>query len=120
MSSLKADAFRQIIFSVVIAMASHASFAEPATQAGLVTSIEKLGTLNGLALACKEMALSTRLREILIQEVPKERENGEIFEQATQHAYLGQNGKTCPASKALATQIESAHGELLQVLGKQH
>ena len=76
----------------------------------LPRSISALGELNGIALACQQMALSTRLREVMINEAPKEREIGELYEQATQKSFLaqGQEGKTCPDSKALAAQIDGA------------
>lgn len=76
----------------------------------LQTSVEMLGQLNGIALACNQMALSTRLRNILIDEAPKARNIGEWFEQATQRSFLtqGQENKPCSNSRALADDIEVA------------
>lgn len=81
--------------------------------------ISALGQLNGVALACQQMALSARLREILINQAPKEREIGEIYEQATQASFLaqGQEGKNCPDSKTLAGQIDDARANLERTLG---
>lgn len=84
----------------------------------LRSSLDSLGQLNGQALACQQMALSARLRTILIEEAPKERSVGEAFEQATQAAYLAQGkGQACPDSKTLAKRIDAAAGELRHALG---
>lgn len=92
-----------------------ASPAGPESQA----AITALGNLNGVALACGQMALSTRLRDILINDAPKEREIGELFEQATHASFLaqGQGDVICPESKALANQIEAARNVMRNALG---
>lgn len=84
----------------------------------LRSSVDSLGRLNGQALACQQMALSTRLRNILIHDAPKERSVGEVFEAATQAAYLaqGQGGQACPDARTLAKQVETAAAELQRAL----
>lgn len=93
--------------------------ADEELTSALRSSLENLGQLNGQALACQQMALSSRLRNILIHEAPKERSVGELFEQATQAAYLaqGQTGQACPDSKVLANRVEAAASELHRALG---
>lgn len=77
----------------------------------LQASVETLGQLNGIALACNQMALSMRLRDILINEAPKARNIGEWFEQASQQSFLtqGKENKPCPNSRALANDIDAAN-----------
>lgn len=121
MTSLKKTATRRIILTLAGLLATGACLAEADLTPALKNSIDALGQLNGQALACQQMALSTRLRNILIYEAPKERSVGEAFEQATQEAYLaqGQGGQACPDSKTLAAQIETATLELRRSIGRQ-
>lgn len=94
-------------------------FAEPAAATALEANISALGELNGIALACRQMALSTRLRDIVIHQAPKERNIGERFEQATSESFLrqGQADHACPDSKTLAADIDRAQATL-QHLGR--
>ena len=109
---------RLTFFALLIAGLSGHSQAAGTPSLELQQSIGSLGQLNGVALACKQMALSARLREILINEAPKEREIGELYEQATQTSFLaiGQEGKTCPDSKSLAKRVEAARDDLGRAL----
>ena len=91
-----------------------------ADDAGLERAVSELGTLNGVALACKQNALAARMREIMVDTVPKERSVGEQFEQATNASFLafGSTGQTCPDGKALAEQVDRARDKLRQQAGK--
>jgi hypothetical protein len=82
--------------------------------------ISTLGQLNGVALACKQMALSNRLREILINSAPKERAIGERFEQASNDAFLAQGNShmNCPDLKTQVSKIDSAEAALKKVFAK--
>lgn len=86
----------------------------------LQQTVSELGTLNGIALACDQPALSARAREIMIDTAPKERSVGEYFEQATQQSFLayGSAGKTCPDGKALASQVDEMRSKLRRQLNK--
>ena len=77
-------------------------------------AISELGELNGIALACQQPALVTRARNIVITAAPKTRDYGEIFENATNAAYLEQGkGKTaCPDAPTLAARIAAAEKRL--------
>lgn len=112
---------RSLIFALLGLLTAGTSLAAGELTPALHSSINSLGQLNGQALACQQMALSTRLRNILINEAPKERNVGEVFEQATHDAYLaqGQSNKACPSSKALASRIEAATADLHRALGEQ-
>lgn len=93
----------------------HAAAADTLQQA-----VSELGTLNGIALACKQGALTARMREIMVDTVPKERAVGEVFEQATQASFLsfGTAGQDCPDGKSLAGQVDRARDKLRQQAGK--
>lgn len=86
--------------------------AEPARP--LAATVAELGRLNGIALACQQPALSARLRELLLDIAPREREIGEQFEQATSEAYLasGSADGNCPDGRSLASAIARLENEL--------
>lgn len=82
---------------------------------GDLTVISDLGRLNGIALACRQPALSTRLRDMVINLAPKERQVGEAFEQATSAAFLAQgqpDAPPCPATRQLVSRIEQGESAL--------
>ena len=89
-------------------------------DASLAPAIQRLGDLNGTALACQQTALATRVRDIIIEYVPKERQMGERFEAATQQRYLaiGREAQRCPDSRSLVDAIEQARQQLLSALGE--
>jgi len=73
------------------------------------TAIEALGKVNGIALACEQPAVASRARNALVTGAPKTRANGEIFENATNAAYLEQGkGAACPDAATLSSLIGAA------------
>ncbi len=90
------------------------------TSPDVTASVQTLGELNGQALACKHLALSARLREIIITHAPKERSFGELYEQATSQSYLrqGQSQSPCLDGKQLAEQITAAEARLKAARGE--
>ena len=77
-------------------------------------AVSALGELNGIALACKQPALVTRARNIIVTTAPKTREFGEIFENATNTSFLeqGKGKAACPDSATLVGQINAAEKRL--------
>lgn len=75
-----------------------------------IEQIKALGSLNGEALACKQMALVDRIRARIVNEAPKSREIGEIFEAATTERFLamGSGNAACADGRNLAERIEAA------------
>lgn len=81
--------------------------------------IRALGRLNGISLACEQLALVDRSRQFMVRQVPKTRQNGEQFEDATHATYLEftRQGQTCPATADLAARIEQAGAALAGAFG---
>lgn len=76
-------------------------------------AIEALGKVNGMALACQQPAIASRARNAMITTAPKTRANGELFENATQGAYLEHGkGGTCPDATAFAGRLAEAEQRL--------
>jgi len=83
-----------------------------AADAGAV-AVEQLGRINGIALACQQPAIVSRARNSVQTTAPKTRAIGEIFEQATNGAFLEQGkGLSCPDTATLAARLEMAEKEL--------
>lgn len=84
-------------------------------------AISALGEINGIALACQQMAIVSRARNAITSTAPKTRGNGEIFETSTNASFLdfGNNKKTCPDSAALAQRLSDAEKALTAAFPKQ-
>lgn len=86
--------------------------ASQAADAG-TTAIEALGKINGIALACQQPAIVSRARNTMTTGAPKTRANGEVFETATNTAYLEQGkGQACPDAATLTSQLSEAEKRL--------
>ncbi len=97
---------------ILVALLAGANLPARAADEGSA-AIEAIGKLNGIALACQQPALVTRARNAVTTIAPKTRANGEIFENATNAAYLEQGkGLTCPEAPALLAQITQAETRL--------
>ncbi len=76
-------------------------------------AIEALGKVNGMALACQQPAIASRARNALVNSAPKTRANGELFEIATNAAYLEQGkGAVCPDTASFAKALGEAEKNL--------
>ena len=98
------------LLALALSSLSHAALAADQGKA----AVSALGELNGIALACQQPALVSRARNIIVTTAPKTRDFGEIFENATNAAFLEQGkGKTpCPDSATLVGQINAAEKRL--------
>ena len=67
--------------------------------------ITELGAANGVALACKHTTNVSAIKVVMIHAVPKTRAYGEVFEAATNDAFLGQSGEPCPTEPALSQRV---------------
>jgi len=98
----------KLAFATLAAALTLSSPAAFAGDAG-TTAIEALGKVNGIALACQQPAVASRARNALVTTAPKTRANGEIFENATNAAYLEQGkGVACPDAATLANLVGAA------------
>ena len=92
---------------VVLATASHA------VDGNAAAALEEIGQVNGVALACNQPALSSRARNAVATGAPKTRDYGEIFEAATNAAFLNQGrGSACPDAPTLSQQLDQAEKRL--------
>ena len=84
-------------------------------------AIAAMGEINGVALACQQMAIVSRARNAITTTAPKTRGNGEIFEEATNASFLdfGKSKKTCPDTAALVQRLTDAEKRLTTAFPKQ-
>ena len=103
-----------LLLSASLALLAGSAQAENQVGSALLAQVSELGRLNGVALACGQPALTARLREIMVNSVPKTRELGEVYEQASNAAFLAQglHGAKCPGGKVLAEQVDVARQQL--------
>ena len=82
--------------------------AAPAVAETLTDTVTALGQLNGRALACGHADVVARARSVMVARVAKTRALGEIYEQATQAAFLaaGAQAGSCPPREVLAIELE--------------
>ncbi len=78
-------------------------------------ALEAIGQINGTALACQQPALVSRARNAVATTAPKTRANGEVFENATNAAFLAQGKAVCPHAATLAEQLGAAEKRLQAV-----
>lgn len=100
------------VFVLGLAVAAGAQ-EKPADEAQ--AAVADLGRLNGLALACKQLPVMARARELMLAHVPKLRHWGEIYEQATTAAFVAPPGG-CPDAAALRVQVEVVAARLKALL----
>jgi hypothetical protein len=83
-------------------------------------AITMLGELNGVALQCRYFDQTQRIKHTLVANLPKRRELGLLFEDATNKSFLAfmQRDETCPGSADFVGQIDSAVGRLEAAFAK--
>ena len=93
------------LLMLVALPSSHA--ADATAEAEARATVAELGQLNGVALACREPELSGRAKRLMLDHVPKLRDWGKLYENATSQAFLAPPGG-CPESALLRVRIELA------------
>ena len=80
-------------------------------------AIGALGRLNATALMCKDVESVRRIKKVIIYGVPKVREYGETFEEATNAAFLdfSRQGIACPTPAAMSADIDKAEAHMTEV-----
>ena len=69
-----------------------------------VNAVRGLGELNGIALQCGYYEQTRVMKKNLVEAVPKRREFGQAFDEASNDSYLAfiENNQACPAAADLA------------------
>lgn len=101
---------------LLVAVLSAPAFAAD-VEAGL-QAIKALGSVNGQALACAEVRLAARAKQLMLAHAPKTDRFGSAYEAATQEAYLTQtrSGGACPDATALTDRLNRLALQLADAL----
>jgi len=77
-------------------------------------TIVELGELNGVALQCRYFEQMQRIKRSLVANLPKRRELGLLFEDATNRSFIAfmQRDATCPKPQDFVEQVDAAVGVL--------
>ena len=83
------------------------------------SAIRQLGEINGVALHCKALAETQRMKRALVLNLPKRRQLGELFDSETNASFLKfiREGAICPSPDELKNQVDEAIGILEEVFG---
>lgn len=102
---------RIALFASLVLITAPLLAADP--EAGL-SAIRDLGRVNGQALACGELASSGKVKALMIRHAPKTRSYGEVFEEATNAAFLaqGKDQEGCPKPVEFAARLSELSGRL--------
>lgn len=97
-----------------------------ASQAGAVTegqfeSIRKMGQLNGVALHCKYLGETRRMKQALVSALPKRRQLGKAFDDITNESFLAfiQNKSACPEKEQFTAEVDAAIASLMTAFPEQ-
>jgi hypothetical protein len=73
-------------------------------------AIQQLGELNGVALNCRFLSETQRMKKALVLALPKRRQYGEAFDQETNTAFLKfiETKASCPVEAAFSKQVDAA------------
>ena len=76
--------------------------------------VAELGRLNGIALACRYFDQTRRIKRLLIDNLPKSRELGQLFDDRTNESFLRfvNSGKSCPSPASFGNEVSQAAGRL--------
>lgn len=94
-------------FGLVILLTSSQLLAVTDAQ---LASIKTLGEINGVALSCKRLNQTQRMKQAVVSSLPKIRYLGDAFDQASNDAFLSflAAGKLCPTKSAFNSQVTEA------------
>ncbi|MBV2093750.1 MAG: hypothetical protein AB2731_19775 [Candidatus Thiodiazotropha sp.] len=81
-----------------------------AQQSGQLAAISDLGRLNGIALHCKALGETQRMKRVLVATLPKRRQLGELFDYETNRSFMAfiERDEACPSPQSLTLQVDEA------------
>lgn len=95
-----------LLFSSLFAYTSLAQTPDKSREQ--LTAIESLGQFYGIALPCKYIQQTRKIKSAMVAALPKKRYLGQAFEEATNESFLDfyKTGAQCPEEATLATEID--------------
>lgn len=92
----------------------------PADTEAQLAAIRHLGDLNGIALHCKALLETQRMKRALVATLPKRRVLGEMFDEQSHKSYMKfiEDKQHCPSPADLIEQINKGIEDLAKAWGK--
>lgn len=91
-----------------------------ASQQAQFDAIKRLGDLNGVALHCRALLETRRMKMALIRNLPQRRQLGELFDRQSHESFMAfiENKGRCPSMAELGAQVDTAIKQLERVYAK--
>ena len=107
----------QLVAVVLLMAGSHNTLAANEDQ---MQAIKALGELNGIALSCRQLEQTQRMKQAMVENLPKLRYLGDYFDQASNDAFLAFSNehRLCPVKSEFAAQVTAAIDKLAQQFSK--
>ncbi|MBF0256753.1 MAG: hypothetical protein HQL47_09915 [Gammaproteobacteria bacterium] len=88
-----------------------------ADEAAQFAAIKRLGDLNGIALHCRALVETRRMKMALIRNLPQRRQLGELFDHQSHESFMAfiQRKDRCPSMAELSNQVDAAITQLERV-----
>ncbi|VAX05544.1 hypothetical protein MNBD_GAMMA25-176 [hydrothermal vent metagenome] len=101
---------------LVLSLLLLSSFSAYSTTDAQQQAIESLGQLNGVALQCRYNPDMQLMKQAMVENLPKQRSLGELYDNATNAAFLGfaQQHKACPDNAEFTGTVSAAIDKLKQ------
>jgi hypothetical protein len=103
---------------LIIGLGWSPAFAESEER---LSAIRTLGKLNGVALHCKALVETQRMKRALVANLPKKRQLGELFDYETNRAFMAfiENRSSCPSPQTLSREVAAALEQLESVFSRE-
>ncbi|PVV15905.1 MAG: hypothetical protein B6D82_02365 [gamma proteobacterium symbiont of Ctena orbiculata] len=100
----------QKFFSVSLFLTALGGAEASAQNSEQLAAISTLGRLNGIALHCKALAETQRMKRVLVATLPKRRQLGELFDYETNRSFMAfiEQDEACPSPHSLTLQVDEA------------
>ena len=104
---------KRLAAALLLALLSAVVAAQPDPR---FEAVRGLGSLNGVALACGYLDQTRRMKQALVDHLPRERAYGLAFDESTDQSFRGFLGRhgTCPGKAGFAGDVDGA----LETLGR--
>ena len=110
---------RPLLATAMLALTLQAPPIPAAPTQGQLDAIARMGELNGIALQCRFVDQTRRIKQELIKNLPKQRALGEWFERKTTDSFMRfmREGGTCPGLIEFDHELDAAAGQLEEAFG---
>lgn len=87
-----------------------------ATEETQIEPIRAMGDLNGVALQCRYLEQTQKMKRALVETLPKRRELGQLFDDQTNKSFIAfmQQKQPCPSPAEFEQKVDDSIAQLKQ------